>query len=220
MLIGAAMHLTVPTVSECAMLLMGPALFSHQNLLIDAVKSTPYQDHIQLTLSAGACGSFDTSPIDFYGADSYSHLVEGEKIWFLAMPQSEVAFRSIFDNHPPMSAPMLTDEICSINNIIAIHQRAGDVVFIPGGWLSVAQHLTSTISFGMPFIRAWKLNLTVDYAENEGRIKSSELINIDGLFDRASIGDWGISAQSLAHEQQRWIQLKDSWNREQDQEGM
>ena len=212
-LTGASMSATVPTASACAQLLGGPPLFAAHNLLA-AADALPAQDHAQLKLTIGARGSFDAH-LNFYGVDSYSHLVEGEKMWFLAPPEQRDAFVTLFERHAPLGSDLSTDAravaFCA-GGVMGMHQRAGELLYLPGGWVYAVQNLTQTVSFGASYLRAWNLALTLDYAQQRGAAQADEAINLEGVFAAAARGYWGVSPEEAQRAQARWATLQDQWH--------
>lgn len=211
-----SMHRTFPTAANCLYLLAGPSLFASSNLLA-ADTSIPTQDHsrLQLTLGNRGAHSFAGSN-DNFGADSYSYLVEGEKVWFMAPYSSRVAFGELFvrDRCSMFTLDEDRSRMYEESGIIAVHQREGDVVYVPGGWVYSVIHLCATVSFGAPYIRAWKLDRTVDYARMLGSSRKAQ-VDIDSFFDAVAAADepeeWGTGEEEFDSNRKRWEALKEEW---------
>jgi hypothetical protein len=214
-LTGISMHHTMPTASACSTLVAGIELFSPLNLLseTDAVNSN---NHHRLQLSIGSRGSHLKSTIEPYGVDVYSYLVEGEKLWYLAPPECESTFRELFDGRAPLDVSEAELKAHQRVGIVALHQRAGDAVYIPGGWISIAQSITATVSFGSAYLRAWKLTRTLDYAERAQQCVVEKEINIRGIFGNIEEEAWGIAAEEQMELRERYQALIDRWDQEVD----
>lgn len=215
-LTNASMHSTIVTAAMCVFLLSGPPLFADFNLLASTETQLllrPVQDHVQLKLSIGSADSIDTRD-HFYGVDAYSYLVEGEKQWVMAPAQHRAGFDELVVEHNLLSSGVMHAETAAAfrrYGILAVHQKPGDVVFIPGGWVYAVRNLEATVSFGASYLRAWNLGITLDYAAAKGREATMSLLNIDGLFDRLREGFWGVPPKEAELLLNRWAQLQREW---------
>jgi hypothetical protein len=88
------------------------------------------------------------------------------------------------------------------HQIFMIEQHAGDVVFMPGGWVHAVKNRTNTVAFGNSYIRPWKLTHTLDHILLVGWETAVVRINIKVLFQRvfqceALILQMGVTKASL-----------------------
>ena len=189
-----------PAVAEIAApLTYGPLLFQSHNLLQSvAPRSNEHADHAILQMLIGTYGSFTAVHSDWYGADGYLQLQQGEKIWYLAPPEHEAEFRRLLDGDAATgnssgtrktvcvsrSSKAHTDALIR-SGVHVIHQRAGDVVFVPGGWLHAVKNLTDTVAFGGNYLRGWKLPALIRWARIAGAHSVSSAttpVNVAGIF--------------------------------------
>jgi hypothetical protein len=209
-LASASMAQNVPTAAACAFLMQGPDLFSTLNLLA-GTEAVAKNDHHRLHLTIGTRGSTQPAGVELCALDTYSHLVEGEKLWFLAPPESEADFRALFDGRAPLDFSPADFDAHHRLSVTAVHQRAGDALYIPGGWVSVAQSLTLTVSFGSVYLRPWKLGRALDFAESANQHGLEEQINLRGIVENAEDARWGLSEEERKQVGERWEEVLDSW---------
>lgn len=210
-LADASMSTSIPpSACESAFLFNGPELFADQNLL-HCTDSFKNNDHCRLHMNIGAPNSHIDPKVEPYGLDSYSYLLEGEKVWFLAPPPSIIPFRHLFANRTPLDHESTSFADHHRLNIIAIHQKAGDAVYIPGGWIYVWQSVIQTIAFGSTYLRAWNLNHTIDYASEHSQQSVESGINIRGVFNTVKEGNWGVAPAELTSIDKRWSELTSNW---------
>ena len=169
-------------------LAFGPAMFQSYSLLDRSNETDDDQDHSGFQMIVGARGSYTSPHFDFFGMDGYLHLVEGEKLWWIAPPESEVAFRKLFEREGTnvgvtKAKKDRTRRLAAIQ-AVAIHQRPGDLVFVPGGWVHCVKNLTSTVGFGGAYLRAWKLTTTMVYLPGTSE-DTSRILNWKAAFQRA-----------------------------------
>ena len=198
----------------------GPAWMRSFNLLPRVDPDTQQQDHTQLHASLGTPHSFTPCRTEVYGCDAYTYLVRGEQILFMAPPEARAAFEEMFTSTPePLHEPSKKHSRVNVSdvsaahsrkfnehNIHAVHLRAGDMAYIPAGWLHVIKNLTATISFGAVFLRPWNLHHTFDYlnrlstesTHTRARWAEQCLINIAGVFELLELHDLD-DRQKLEH---------------------
>jgi hypothetical protein len=165
LLTDVSMHRTTATSIGCSFLVLGPPLFAYSNLLT----STPVinhhtHDHFRLQLTIGSAASYTPAAVYPYGADFYSYLQEGEKLWYLVPPDSADKF---IDLCAGMVVNITSAEHQRLG-VYVVHQHVGDTVYVPGGWAHTSQSVTTTVSFGSSFLHAWKLTETTKYAKKFG----------------------------------------------------
>ena len=167
------------TLPEIDHLLNGPVLFQRHNLLPPPTVDKPGG----LQMLIGRRGSYTSVHYDWFGMDGYIHLLEGRKVWWIAPPHSQAAFRAILEPgnvNVSMLSGAMTSSLLSMG-ACAIVQQAGDVVFVPGGWVHCVKNLTDTVAFGGSYLRAWKLPYLIQYL-----ISTTEEVAVqtaDQLFD-------------------------------------
>ena len=187
------------SVAELASVVGGPHLFRQQNLLAATPQTAPHHDHEVCQMLVGTRGSYTDVHYDFYGADAYLQLMEGVKVWYIAPPEKQTAFRQVFEGKN-VNVSKFTGEMTATlldANVHAIVQHAGDVVFVPGGWLHCVKNLTATVAFGGSFLRAWKLPFTIDYLRTTQRELADTYVNWRGVFRTVQTGEWGVTQQEL-----------------------
>lgn len=174
--------------SQINALLNGPLIFQRYDLLPPPTLAKPGG----LQMLIGRRGSYTSAHQDWFGMDAYLHLLQGEKVWWLAPPQSQAAFHELFKGGN-VNVSSITKEMTSklvAMGACAIIQKAGDVVFMPGGWVHCVKNLADTVAFGASYLRAWKLPYLVQYligTQQEGVVLAAEhLFDWPGAFDRAA----------------------------------
>lgn len=179
-------------------LAQGPMMLQRYSLLTRGselevkFRGTPMflQDHRFLQMIIGSRGSYTAPHYDWFGMDAYLQLIEGEKIWWAAPPSSEPAFRRLFDDtnvNVTRQSKEASDQLQAMGGF-AIHQRAGDMVFMPGGWIHCVKNLSYTVSFGGSYLRAWNLPLTIRYLTSTEK-QNAHLINLSDVLDRLQTND-------------------------------
>jgi hypothetical protein len=209
MLTEASMHHTVPTAASCSSLLGGPLLFADQNLLARTAALLE-NDHHRLQMSIGTRGAYIDARIEPFGVDAYSHLVEGEQLWYLAPPELKAEFHDLFDGRDMQHLDL--NLIAAQQQIYAVYQCKGDTIYVPGGWIYAVYCLTPmAVAFGSAYLRAWKLGLTIDDAVARGQLDVESGINIRGIFETLSEESWGIAEEESLTLQERWKDTRDAW---------
>jgi hypothetical protein len=209
----AWMHRTAATAQACAFLLHGPAPFDASNLLAD-LATLPSNDHHRLHLTIGTAGAHPPPAVEPLGFDSYNYLVEGEKVWFMAPPESADAFRRLFANRAPLDAESTNYDAHLRLGVHAVHQKAGDAVFIPGGWVHASQCLTYTVSFGSSYLRAWKLLRTISSTSGRSHDDVARNVNIDEIFGKLFERNWGVDDEELDAIRTAWAARLSEWDDE------
>ena len=165
-------------------LICGPSLFQRHNLLALVPPGAPTHYHSGMQLILGRTGSYTDVHTDWYGTDGYLELLEGRKAWYLAPPEKQHLFRDIFEdknvNVTKFSAA-LTSQLAEMNCHVII-QEAGDVVFVPGGWVHCVKNLTDTVAIGGSYLRAWKLPFLVQYLRMTSRKSADSILDWRGVF--------------------------------------
>lgn len=180
----------------------GPRIFRS----LDLLSATPTlaradnidQEHSINQLLLGSTGSSTSAHVDFMGADGFLQLVVGEKLWIIAPPEHHRLFFELFERSalPFDRFPPATIQLMYENNFQLVHQRAGDIVYVPGGWPHAVKNRTMTVAFGCSYIRPWKLHRTLDFIEMHLPTHESideYFVNVWGLFDSIKEGDWSIT---------------------------
>lgn len=159
------------------------------------------QNHAVFDMIIGDRGSYTAPHYDFFGMDGYLQLVEGEKLWWFAPLSSEAAFRSHFDDaNISVTSPTKdkTQRLAAMQ-AFAIHQRAGDLVFVPGGWIHCVKNLTNTVSYGGSYLRAWKLPVTLLHLMSTSA-EDARVLNWEKAFAKAFANPalYGISPEEAS----------------------
>jgi ribosomal protein L16 Arg81 hydroxylase len=162
--------------------------------------------------SACATGGSYTAPhVDFYGADAFLHLVSGEKLWLLAPPEKEAEFLQLFQR-PQRGATIRLSKADTLrmaqHRMRVIHQRAGEAVFVPGGWAHMVKNLSATVSFGNSYLRPWRLPALLAFVRQQGLAQASRLVDVVGVvrawMDETRQREWGVSADEAALVLRQW----------------
>jgi hypothetical protein len=105
---------------------------------------------------AGMKNTWTPVHIDNGGDSTWSMAIEGFKVWIFGRPEDKVAFAKHF-NRPfawiqlrPPDRHFLTSHHC-----IMIHQRPGDIIYVPRGWPHMVKHLTDTLSINSSMLNGW-----------------------------------------------------------------
>jgi len=173
---------------ECvAAILPGPALY-RMNAPPEAAPSTSSaaaswtSDSTSLELYLGTVGTYLEPRANPLGSDLYVHLLDGEKMWLFAHPDEAEEFASIMaeeeDTGPGKrvskkrkAAGTLPGSVVArrdgtrtrkmmMQGIEAVHQKVGDVVFVPGGVHYAVKNLTDTVGFGAIHRHSWSMIIT------------------------------------------------------------
>lgn len=178
----------------------GPKLFRSSNLLsvVPPRELDEVADHHMLGLLVASRGSFTGAHVDWYGCDAFMQLLEGEKLWYLAPPEKETEFRRLLQgglDGAPSKAVQATcrstkdREAFLLHSVQAVHQQAGDIIYVPGGWVHAVKNLTDTVSFGNSYLRGWKLATALMEWAKEHKPGSPQLdkgvspVNFEGIRD-------------------------------------
>lgn len=192
--------INLATLKHISPLLPGPRLFQQQNLLT-AVQTNPHvetQDQHACQMLIGRRGSYTHPHTDWYGCDGYLHLLEGEKIWYLAPPQHHEPFYRIFEgknvnvtSHTADVHRELGEAQCHV-----VVQRAGDTIFVPGNWLHCVKNLSDTVAIGGSYLRAWKLPFLISWLRSTSLEIADLQFNWRGIIEfveRTELVEFGIT---------------------------
>jgi hypothetical protein len=158
-----------------------------------------------------SAGSYTAPHVDFYGTDAYLYLVSGEKLWFLAPPEQTDEFMRLFKRDDRGATIRLSKEqkdCMEQHHMSFIHQRAGDVVFVPAGWPHMVKNLSATVSFGNSYLRPWNMPLFLAFVQEQGLEDCSSLLNVRGIIE-AWMSDerqreWGVTPEQAQHVMHQW----------------
>lgn len=205
---------SVDQVAACAYLLHGPPLFRPLNLATATPDSSPTHDHWALRISVGTAGSFVTAHTESYGADSYSYLVEGRRLWFMARPEHEAEFTALFaDSVPSTTGVRLAQRLLAMG-AHAVLQEPTDTVYVPGGWIYAVHNVSFSAWVSGNFIRPWHLGHTLRWARRVGRSESETFFNLPGIMQTVNEGEWELSRAEVESLQREWKAVQEAWNRE------
>jgi hypothetical protein len=216
----------------------GPTLFRRFDLLAlsalqhEALLNPALHDHIGMEIIIGTRGSFTPAHVDWYGASAFLQLQEGEKLWWLAPPEREAEFRALFENEVPVPRAKPTQPQWHVSprhakavsvtqcdaartermlalGVQAIHQRAGDVVFIPSGWPHAVKNLTDTVAFGNNYIYAWGLPQLISWRRQHPTQQQPFSVPalaalVEGDIDAAKLETLGVRADELRAVIEAW----------------
>jgi hypothetical protein len=134
---------------------------------------------VGLSLIAGMVKTWTRPHVDTAGDSVWQLLVEGEKLWVLARPEKKDAMKAQFhkDRTIRWSQFETTDRDWLVDNrCLQILQRAGDLLYIPSGWVHMVCHLTDTIAINSNLLHGWDFASAVDALD----------------FGRFDEGEWGM----------------------------
>jgi ribosomal protein L16 Arg81 hydroxylase len=166
-----------------------------------------------LLLVPSSCvgGSYTAPHLDFYGADAYVYLVSGEKLWILAPPEKVREFDAMFKNDQKAATIRFTKEQKQYmlrHQIRVVHQKAGDIIFISGGWPHLVKNLTDTVSFGNSYLRPWRMEYFFDFLKMYGLDQAQTLVNVKGVvrewMTTERQREWGLSSSYVQEVMQKW----------------
>jgi hypothetical protein len=213
----------------------GPQLFQPFNLLAATPSTQAAHDHSLAQINIGKRGTHTNTHTDWYGADGAGQLMEGEKLWIMAPPHHSAAFEQLFPatQHFDLSAddPSVVkrfEELYSLSGSCAVHQRAGDIIYVPGGWPHAVINLTDAVSIGWSYLRPWKLKGCLAWARESGEEKALSVVDLAAVFEKTlstavspsivspsnpsrELTFWGLSPAMLQELRSAWFGLKQTW---------
>lgn len=158
-----------------------------------------------------AGGSYTAPHIDFYGTDAYIYLVSGEKLWIVAPPEKTKEFNALFKQDDKAAMIRLTKEektYMKQHRIRVIHQRAGDVVYMAGGWPHLVKNLTATVAFGNSYLRPWKMHGFFAFLKEYGLEQAARLIDVVEVtrqwMDEERQREWGVTPSMVEEIMRTW----------------
>lgn len=212
----------------------GPELFRPFNLLAATPSSAAAHDHTLAQFNIGKRATHTNTHTDWYGADGAAQLMEGEKLWLMAPPHHAAAFNTLFPQtkhfHLTTDADPLIkqrlEDLYALSGSCAVHQRAGDIIYVPGGWPHAVINLTDAVSIGWSYLRPWKLKGCLEWAREQGEEKAASVVDLAAVFEKtlaaavpSSIATnsapklqfWGISSTMLQELRSTWYGLQQTW---------
>ena len=130
---------------------------------------------------------------------------------FSPPPEKETEFDALFKNENHAATIRLSKAqklYMKQHRMRVIHQRAGDIVFVPGGWPHMVKNLTDTVSFGNSFLRPWKMYDFVAFVRQHGLAYASRLVNAVGVIrawmDEDRQREWGVSSDDADRVMRKW----------------
>lgn len=218
----------------------GPKLFQPFNLLAATPTTADAHDHTLVQLNIGKRGTHTNTHIDWYGADGAAQLTEGEKLWLMAPPHHAAVFHELFPqtHHFDLTSSSTAGEESTVKNRFealyalsgscAVHQRAGDFVYVPGGWPHAVINLTDTVSIGWSYLRPWKLKGCLEWAQQFGEEATASVVDLAQVFEKTlaaavspvalapnspppELTFWGLSPTLLQELRSTWYELKRCW---------
>lgn len=230
-------YATTASALAFAPLALGPQLFSSFNLLTATPTSSEAHDHTLAQLNIAMRGTHTNTHTDWYGADAIAQLIQGEKLWLMAPPEDYQRFQDIFPetlvsfeltgkNLAGKDVDTLFQQLAALPLGCAVHQRAGDIITVPAGWVHAVVNLTDTFSFGYSYLRPWKLHSCLEWAKERGKESALSLVNLNGIFDETLVKAlppaqvlptvdrpfWGISPLQIQKARASWDALVRSWH--------
>ena len=211
----------------------GPSLFLPFNLLAATRSRFPHHDHTLAQINIGKRGTHTNTHTDWYGADGAAQLMEGEKLWLMAPPHHAAAFNALFPqtkhfNLAPTNAdPKVAERfeaLYALSGSCAVHQRTGDIIYVPGGWPHAVINLTDAVSIGWSYLRPWKLKGCLEWAREQGPEKTASVADLAAVFETTlatalpgsinplpELPFLGISAKEIQELRATWNALTLTW---------
>ena len=211
---------------------LGPTLFQPFNLLTQTRPgANPDHDHTLAQLNIAKRATHTNTHTDWYGADAVGQLLEGEKLWIAAPAECWNDFVALFPQDQPHfditseEAKSRFNKLAELPLGLAVHQRAGDIIYMPSGWPHAVINLTATSSIGWSYLRAWNLHECIAWAKRSGRDMAASRVNLDALFDETLVRGlppgqvnppperpfYGVSSELIQQSRNAWHALKRAW---------
>ena len=113
-----------------------------------------------LSLVAGQQNTYTALHVDG-GSDSVWHLlVEGQKLWILARPESSAKAYASLPSNRTVEWKRITDGVegwMVDERVMVVVQNAGDLIYIPRDWPHIVKHYTDTLAVSSNVLHAWDL---------------------------------------------------------------
>ena len=113
-----------------------------------------------LSLVAGQQNTYTALHVDG-GSDSVWHLlVEGQKLWILARPESSAKAYASLPSNRTVEWKRITDGVegwMVDERVMLVVQNAGDLIYIPRDWPHIVKHYTDTLAVSSNVLHAWDL---------------------------------------------------------------
>jgi hypothetical protein len=199
--------------AEWTALMLGPELFQPYNLLqrVDA----PSHQLSLCSITIATIDSHSSTRCSPYAADLACSIVEGSQLWLMAPPERAFDFRRLFPaesselNVSGNVVPKFTELMNGLQGYI-ICAHAGDVVFVPGGWVYAVKFLQDSVSYNHLYLRPWKLSQCLEWARAAGCAEALRRVNLDAVMSeqllRADV--WGVPQSKLDEARSGWRHLR------------
>jgi hypothetical protein len=162
----------------------------------------------ELTMIAGMKNTWTPVHVDDGGDSTWSMAIEGYKVWIFGRAEQREAFSTYFNRSFTWTQLQPADrQFLVSNHCIMIHQRPGDIVYVPCGWPHMVKHLTDTLSINSSLLNSWDAANALD-AMDLNKWSREEWLMFTGAYERAVL-----KASSLMLTHLDLSRLTEVWDR-------
>jgi hypothetical protein len=91
------------------------------------------------------------------------------------------------------------------HGIHAVHQRAGDILYVPGGWTHAVKNLTDTVAFGGSYLREWNWPAMINYLNQPQGLSKIDTINVIALIDAVNAHVRQAAERDIQRKAEAWM---------------
>ncbi len=138
-----------------------PSLFQHTDLLSlpRPIRAGSSRTMSQLYFGRAQC--YSAMHVDYLATSTGSLLVSGEKLWLYGRPEQRDVFFQAFPPEKSISWTKLnlkaSRQVMDTHHFGVIHQRAGDLLYLPAGWPHAVYHATNNVMLAFSMLHPWNV---------------------------------------------------------------